>query len=1350
MNAIKRWTTSIPPHGQKGYSSLLFQANPSALDYLLLLIGLLAAIAAGIPFPLLGIIFGQLVDDFNSNACNASQQINKSGLESGVGQKVLPMVYISIGNFVAIYIHTGCWSLFGERLVGRLRRQYFKNLMNQEMAFFDTLPAGEVSTRLTTDMETIRMGTSEKVGVFISSFAYLIAAYVVAFLKAPRLAGMLFFMIPAYLLMIIVGDRYVGRFTRRTSLHLAAAASVVSQSLSSVALVHALGANDRLESKIATILEKARRAALSKATATATQFGFTFLVAYSANAVAFWQGSREIARTVNGHGSNVTAASFVISQVAPFLQIFGAAAATSQMLGSVANRTSCIDKKPKSVSDQALRGSIVFEEVDFSYPARPETRVLTNVTFHAAEGKFTAIVGASGSGKSTIAGLLMRLYKPGTGQISLGGSDISLIDVGRLRRHIAVVEQDAALLCCSILENIAFGQLNIYDSTTRSRIAARLLKIAKILRKDQVLQDVLNRETEEIRHIFKKTQEAAVFADADVFIQDLRHGYATLLGPAGVELSGGQRQRLALARALVRDPPLLVLDEATSALDSVSEQKILTALREIRRDKTTITITHRLGTIKEADHIIVMDRARVVEQGTHDALLKKGGKYTAMTEAQKISNPVSEAPSELSTTTTLASSVDVKPSRPKLQKTSFRSFRRSSQNTNSQKANQPPDQFARRWRKTRRFSKIARPQLLLISIGALGAIIAGGSYSGDSVIFGVTIGGLEPCQGIPRVISTGNLAGLLFFVLAVSSFLANSIGGTAFGWAAENIICKIRVLTFRSLIQQDLRWHTSGDRTPALLLSYFTTDTGVLAGLSGVVIGTILTILVNLVASILMTHIIAWKIAVVLLATLPILLGSGFMRLYALSNLQARHQKLYALPASISLEAVASIKTIASYSLEQIFYERYHQSLQAPYRASLHGFIYTNFWLALAYSVSFMIYALAYWWGARQIAAGLYSQTQFFIVLPALLFSAQSCGQMFALAPDVSNARLSATRLFNLSESRPARDDHVVSLVDNPTQDCEKGRDLETAYTDRNDPVTPSVSLLRASGIGIDLQSLSFAYEERPEKMILDDLNLSIQPNEFCALVGPSGAGKSTIFGLLESFLTPTSGTIHLDGRRISHGTRATHRSSISLVPQASTLFSDTIRWNVALGAHPSHTPTDDEVVEACKQANIHSFIASHPQGYETQCGATASHFSGGQRQRLCIARALVRRPRLLLLDEPTSALDAESEASLQETIEALREQGMTILSTQSTFLDSPVAIDAFRSRNAANMSANQTVWEDKYHAYPNEPAASDFLSRANHACAFTSDLFSTAGITNALQPSPWGTLSTWMVVRSR
>ena len=307
MDATSRWAGYSPFRRRHGYRALLFRARPSKVDYFLLTVGTLAAIAAGVPFPLLGILFGQLVDDLNSTSCTSSPQADKAGLERSIQTKVLLMIYISIANFIAIYVHTCCWSLFGERLVGRLRRCYFKSLLRQEMAFFDNLPAGEVPTRLTTDMETIRIGTSEKVGIFISSFAYLVGAYIVAFVKVPRLAGMLTFMIPAYILMVVVGGMYIGKFMARVSRHLADAASLVSQTLSNVALIHALGANQRLELKMVKILEKVQEAALKKAIAAATQFGFTFLVAYSANAVAFWQGSGEIARAAEGQAPEVTA-----------------------------------------------------------------------------------------------------------------------------------------------------------------------------------------------------------------------------------------------------------------------------------------------------------------------------------------------------------------------------------------------------------------------------------------------------------------------------------------------------------------------------------------------------------------------------------------------------------------------------------------------------------------------------------------------------------------------------------------------------------------------------------------------------------------------------------------------------------------------------------------------------------------------------------------------------------------------------------------------------------------------------------------------------------------------------------
>lgn len=919
---------------------------------------------------------------------------------------------------------------------------------------------------------------------------------------------------------------------------------------------------------------------------------------------------------------------------------------------SIAERSSSIDgtSDASKENDVLGPGGIEFQDVVFSYPTRPENKVLNHVSLRVESGKFTAIVGASGSGKSTLGGLLTRLYDPCAGTIIIDDTKIANMNVRQLRRCIGVVDQEPALLCCSVLENIAFGVINSngYD-LEGYQVGSSLLTVSEAVREGRPIDSVLSQEPPIARQLFKEVQAAAIAADAHSFIEGLEYGYATLVGYASGELSGGQKQRLALARALVKDPPILLLDEATSALDSASEQKILASLVEHRKGRTTISIAHRLGTVTDADHIIVMQNGRVVEEGTHDELLNKGGAYAIMTDAQALQLPalVSSQPSEVSTAVgSIPSEKRMKP--PK--RPSFRSFRPSSRRSCTEKESQ----HVSRWSIIKSFATLARPQLVFIVIGVLGSIVAGGAYSGDAVIFGTTIGQLDPCRGTSRVKAAGNLAGLLFFILALVAFFANSIGGSAFGRVAENIIFNIRIKTFRSLFEQSVMWHTSHGRTPALLLSYFTSDTSALAGLSGVVVGTILTIVVNLVASIVMTHIIAWKIAIVLLATLPILLGSGFMRLYALAKFQEKHQQFYAVSAGISLEAIASIKTIAGYSLEQEIYQRYKRSLEGPYKASIREFAYTNFWLATAYSVSMLIYSLAYWWGSKQIAEGLYSQTQFFIVLPALLFSAQSCGQMFALAPDVSNARNAATRLFDLINSRPdpsLSSDQIPCATSSGDYSTEK--DAEKALNALVEPPPP----FTLPGLTVEMHNLTFSYPTRPDLTVLNSLSLSIAPGSFCALVGPSGAGKSTVCALLESFYTPTSGLITLDNSPLS----PSHRQLMSLVPQSSTLFSDTIAYNIFLGAHPFHKPSMAEIEDACRLANIHDTIISLPQGYETQCGANASHFSGGQKQRLCIARALVRKPRLLLLDEPTSALDAEAEVKLQETIESLRGK-MTIL----------------------------------------------------------------------------------------
>ncbi|KAL8878011.1 MAG: hypothetical protein Q9198_004092 [Flavoplaca austrocitrina] len=1219
--------------------------------------------AAGAPFPLLGILFGELVDELNKASCAKSQDHDVGNLQASVNSKVLLIVYVSIANFFAIYIHTGCFSLFGERLVRRMRENYFRGLLRQEIAFFDNLPAGDVASCLTSDIETIRSGTSEKVGIVISSFSYLVGAYIVSFIKDAKLAAMLVSLVPAYILMAAVGGRYVGRYTSRVSEHVGAATAIASECLSNVALVQAFGASPRLEEKFTIKLQKAQKDGLKKAFAAAAQFGTLFFIAYSANALAFWQGAQTIA---SGSDSGITAgavytvifllvdASFIISQVAPFLQIFAAAAAASERIQTVVDRSSGIDgtTASKGTIPDRMHGAVTFENVTFRYPSRPEVNVLEDVSLSFPSAKHTAIVGPSGSGKSTIAALTARLYNVDGGRILVDNHDIQDLNVRFLRSRVGVVQQDSCLLDRSILENIAHGLVNSDHVDCESiLLGSTLSDFAKTVRAGQDFDTLVAVQSPAVVDIINRSQEAAKLADAHTFISDLEFGYATMTGSSGNELSGGQKQRIALARALVKDPAILILDEATAALDTTSERQIQSSLIKVIRGRTTISIAHRLSTIKDADNIIVFKDGQVVEQGSHKELLVGGEIYAGMVETQNLQTT---APlRRLDSGDSSDSDPSGDPSKDTCDNpmttliTEKETFADSDQTLNETPKEQLVDPLGSQrsvWSTTRGITSLSRPQLVFVFLGFAAAITVGGAFSGEAVIFGHTIGALSPCRSPASIRASGNLFGLLFFIFAVLVLSANTLSGSSFGKVAEKMVFKVRILAFRSLFHQDLEWHNSNGRTPALLLSYLSTDAAALAGLSGTTVGTIMSIMVNLIAGILMTHIIAWKIAVVLLATLPILLGSGVMRLRVLTQLQDRHQLAYATSVGITIEAVNSIKTVASLGLEHEFLAVYKRSLAGPYKASFKEIAYADFWLAAAYSVSNLIYALAYWWGTKQVVAGLYSQTQFFIVLPALLFSAQSCGQMFALAPDFSKARVASAKLLDLIDIGPAKLTHRGDIV----TDTEKVEDLEAAPRETPMPLSPH-------GIRVDFCNVHFSYPNRPHVTALKAIDLEILPGQFCALVGPSGAGKSTIISLLELFYRPKYGSIMFDGGL------SFERDRVSLVPQDSHLFNETVRFNIGLGARPGHEATDEEIETACRLANIHETIMTLPEGYETVCGPNGDRFSGGQKQRLSIARALVRQPSLLLLDEPTSALDAESEVHFQNTLEQISSR-MTIV----------------------------------------------------------------------------------------
>lgn len=289
-----------------GYGRLLLAGNPSKGDLCVLIAAVLCAIASGIPFPLIGIFFGELLNDFNEVTCiedatkGTVPDEAAASYQSSVNDKILMIVYLAIAQFVTIYAHLTCWTLYGTRLAQRLRERYLATLLRQEPSYFDGLPAGEVASRLSADIQTIRSGTSEKVGICLSSVSFFVTAYIVAFIKNWELAAMLISLVPAYFLMSLVGSHYIEKYSGLVADHAAKAASVASEALSNVIAVQAFGANARLERKFAEALSASRREGLKKAAAVGIQSGVLYFIAYGANGLAFWQGSRRIAEAAAG------------------------------------------------------------------------------------------------------------------------------------------------------------------------------------------------------------------------------------------------------------------------------------------------------------------------------------------------------------------------------------------------------------------------------------------------------------------------------------------------------------------------------------------------------------------------------------------------------------------------------------------------------------------------------------------------------------------------------------------------------------------------------------------------------------------------------------------------------------------------------------------------------------------------------------------------------------------------------------------------------------------------------------------------------------------------------------------
>ncbi|XP_057377426.1 ATP-binding cassette sub-family B member 10, mitochondrial-like [Daphnia carinata] len=554
-----------------------------------------SAITMAIPFALgkvIDIIYGANQESMVENLTNVS----------------LALVGIFIFGAACNFGRTYLMGVSGQRITQALRRNVYAAIIKQEVAFFDKNKTGELINRLSADTSLVSQCVTSNISDGIRSSALVVSGVAMMFYMSPQLALVGLSIVPPVAGMAILYGRFVRKISKNVQDALAQATQVAEERIANVRTVRAFGQENREFARYDERIEHVLQLGYKEAKAKGIFFALTGL---SGNAI--------IISVLYYGGLMVTESSLTAGQLSAFLlyaayvtiSLSGLSSCYSEMmkgLGASTRLWQLIDKRPDiPISGGAVipagqfQGAIQFRDLSFAYPTRSDAPIFNHLNLDVPAGSVTAIVGSSGSGKSTLAALLLRFYDPISGQVLVDGYSVTDLDPQWLRSNIGTVSQEPSLFSCSIRENILYGA-NTPDSVSE----------------EQLIQ-------------------AAKEANAWSFIQQCPQGLETIVGERGVLLSGGQRQRIAIARAIVKNPRILLLDEATSALDSESESLVQEALERVMKDRTVLTIAHRLSTIRKASQIAVLERGRVVELGTYEALISiPNGVFKKLVERQTV------------------------------------------------------------------------------------------------------------------------------------------------------------------------------------------------------------------------------------------------------------------------------------------------------------------------------------------------------------------------------------------------------------------------------------------------------------------------------------------------------------------------------------------------------------------------------------------------------------------------------------------------------------------------------------------------------------------------------------------
>lgn len=1200
------------------------------LDIFLMIFGLLAAIVHGLAQLVVIIFFGDMIDNFvltaylpenTTSAATENTHFPTVDIEEEISRIAIYFVAIGICVFFAATIQVSTWLFTATRQTRRIQAKYFHAILYQDMSWFDSQKIGELSTRMSEDINIIHDGIGDKIALLVQVLATFFGGIVIGFIYGWKLTLVILATSPLIAISLALLTKLLSSLTKKELKSYAKAGAVAEQVFTAIRTVLAFSGQKKAIDKYNANLMEAKNMGLKKAVVAYLVLGLFQLLIFASYGLGFWYGTKLVLEEPQNYTIGRVLIVFfnVLIGTISLAQGFTNLKKISQAQGAAFEVYKTIEKErlidsscEEGYKPDCIQGDLAFENIDFRYPARPDVQVLKGLNLRVPRGKTIALVGSSGCGKSTTIQLLQRFYDPGNGKIFVDGHDIRSLNIRWLRENIGVVSQEPILFATTIAENIRYGRLNV---------------------------------------TLHEMEQAAREANAYDFIMALPDKFETMVGERGAQLSGGQKQRIAIARALVRNPRILLLDEATSALDAESEAIVQSALDKARKGRTTIVIAHRLSTVRMADLIAGFADGAIVELGTHDELMARHGVYFQLVTQQTLDKTEKQEKVELDDedivdvvddeeqpiseeldivdihgalvrtlsrklSTRLASSVRVKRKR---------STKRGRSEMDEQEEEDVPQMS---------FWKILawnKPELVLILFGLFASILNGGVPPAFGFFFGKIIGVFGKPDSDAKRAETALYSGV-FLILGIVSFVGFFIQGYMFGRSGELLTMRLRSQVFKAMMRQEMSWFDDHRHGVGVLTTRLATDASQVQGASGVQIGLAFQTIASLATGIILAFIHGWQLTLLILAMIPLVTVGAFIQLRAFTGSAGKSKDALEEAGKVAIEAVENIRTVVSLTREELFYHLYMSKLHVIYRQNLMSSPVSGFSYGFAQCIIFLVEAAIFRFGAWLIANGHMTFENLFIVFSALIFSAMMVGQNSSMVPDYAKAKESAGRILKLTQSLPSIDSS--STVGQTPTECHGE---------------------------VEFKDICFHYPTRPGVSVLQKLSIVVHKGQTLALVGASGCGKSTLTQLLERFYDPVDGVVLLDGKALPELQVSWLRAQLGLVLQEPVLFDGSIAENIAYGDN-ERVVEQAEIEVVARAANIHNFISELPQGYETNVGDKGAKLSGGQKQRIAIARALVRNPSILLFDEATSALDTESEKIVQEALDKAREGRTSIL----------------------------------------------------------------------------------------